>query len=260
MSLIIDEITSSALSCSLFGAKRVLERQLRLKDVFYIFNNNKKSPLQRKKETKYPYAYFAFSSMRINKDSFNNKAIRRNGITDRGTNFASVNRVTNATINKYFLFPAEVCCEMHYFDDNISNIIKFTEAFLILGVTDCFNFSVRMNESAQWVSRIEIPDDSVTVPEYDLESAENPGASEIVMPFIIHTHLGFCRDVAKVRENSPSLTFSVGHGGEETEMIPSSVSGVTVKTEIENLNSARVNVAKHVTESRFYKNEDVDDD
>ena len=212
---------------SLFGAKRVFEKNLRLKDCFYLFNNNKKSPLLRKKEPTYPYAYFQMNSLKLVKDTFHAKAIRRSGFSDRETNFQSVNRATNATINKFFMWPAEVSCDFHYFNSDIKQIIKFIEVFIILGGTDCFNFQVRLNENAQWITRIEITDDTIQVPEYDLEDPVNPAATEIVIPFIIHTHIGFVRDVAKVNAEQPSITFKMNTGTDneetETEAVPDQI-------------------------------------
>lgn len=220
MTLLIDEITSSSLQCSLYGTKRMFERQLKLRDMLYIFTNNHKAPLLRKKEIEYPYAYFAMNSMRISKDDINVKALRRSGINHRSNGFNPVGGLTNATTQSYYMFPAKVSCDLHYFDSDIKRIIKFIEVMLILGVTDCFNFNVRLDNSAQWMTRIELTDDTITIPEYDLESPENPGASEIVIPFIIHTHIGFARDTAKVNSDRPTITFAMNTDQETSETVP----------------------------------------
>ena len=215
-----DEVTNSSLFCSLYGVKRVFEKQLDLTNIFWIFNNDKKSPLKRQKDPKYPYAYFSISSIQINKEGANVKSIRRGGITNRSNNFDSASGVTNATIHKYFLFPTTLTCELHYFHDDVKGIIKFLEVMLLLSVTDTFNFYVKMNEEAQWITEVTLNDDSISVPEYDFESQENPAASEIVITFSVKTRMGFVRDVAKVKDTSPTITFALNTEQATTEVVP----------------------------------------
>ena len=218
--LLIDELTQSGINVTLYGVRRILERQFRLKNVLYLFNNNLKNPLQRKKDWLYPYSYLTLNSLRIVKDQHNNKAVQRHGMSDRQTGFTSQNNATNATINKFFLFPAELQMELHYFHDNVPEIIKFVEAFLILGGNSSLSFFIKLDDSAQWLARIELQDDSISVPVYDLEDPVSPGAMEITIALTIHTKMGFVRDVAKVNAEPQTMTFMTGTSTSETEIIP----------------------------------------
>jgi hypothetical protein len=222
MASLLDELNTSALFCSLFGTKRTFEKQLQLTDVYYILHNNKKAALTlntRKDPTK-PYAFFSIGSLQIVKDTFNVKALRRHGITHSSNDFAGVTGATNATMNNFHMFPTSIACEFHYYNNDIKSLTKFVEAFLILAVTDCFNFIVKINEEAHWTSRIEVSDDTITIPEIEYDSAENPSTFEIVVPFTIHTHIGFLRSVARVNSDHPTVTFNLNTNQQETESVP----------------------------------------
>lgn len=222
MALLYDEINTSALFCSLYGAKRTFEKQLKLTDVYYILHNNHKAALtlNTKRDPSKPYGFFSMGSLAISKEYGNNKSIRRSGYTHSQNNFAFVNSATNATIHNFFMFPAEISCEFHYYNNDIKELTRFLEVFAILAVTDCFNFMVKINEEAEWVVRVEITDNMISIPEIDLESAENPATSEIVVPFVIHTKIGFVRDVAKVNSDRPLLTFALNTADQTSESIP----------------------------------------
>lgn len=160
------------------------------------------------------------SSMRLVKDQMHVKNIRKFGMSDALTNFNSINRPTNATINKFFMFPVEISAELHYFHNNVKDIMKFIETFLILGGTDCFNFFLKFNENMRWLVHVAVTDDSISIPEYDLEDSVNPAAMEIVIQFTVASHCGFIRDVAKVNDQSPTITFLVGTAEETVENLP----------------------------------------
>lgn len=222
MALLIDELDTSALFCTLFGVKRTFEKQLKLNDVYYIFHNNHKSMLMlnTKKDVTKPYGFFSLGSLQIVKDQFNNKAIRRGGITHRSNDFKNVTNTMDATIHNFFMFPTVINCEFHYYNNNIKDLTTFVEAFLILAVTDCFNFVVRINDEAHWITRIEVQDDTITIPEMDLESTENPATFEIVVPFMVHTHVGFIRDAARVNSDRPIITFALNTPDQTSETVP----------------------------------------
>ena len=222
MSLLYDELDTSALFCSLFGTKRTFERQLKLTDIYYIMHNNKKAALtlNTKRDLTKPYAFFNIGSLRIVKDQMNNKAIRRSGITHANNNFAGINAANSATIHNFFMFPTEISCEFHYNNADIKALTKFVEVFLIMAVTDCFNFVVKINEEAHWIARIEVTDDTISIPEFDLDAPDSPSTPEIVVPFIIHTHIGFIRDAAKVNSFQPTITFAMSTNEETTEIVP----------------------------------------
>lgn len=220
--MLMDEIDSGALFCALYGAKRTFEKSLNLDNIYFILHNNKKAALVNnpKSDPTKPYGFFTLGSLKIVKDYGNNKSIRKGGITHSQNNFAYVNSATNATIHNFFMFPAQISCEFHYYNNDIKALTKFIEVFAILSVTDCFNFMVKINSEAQWVTRIEVTDDTISIPEMDLEDAANPASSEIVVPFTIHTKVGFIRDAAKVNSDRPMLTFAINTSNETSETIP----------------------------------------
>lgn len=208
--LLIDELTQSALMTALYGTKRVFEKQLKLRGVQYVFNNDHKFSLRKKTNPVYPYAYFAITNILINRDSANVKNLAREGISNNWNNFRGpVSGATKSTVNQYFMFPAELTCELHYISDDIRNIIKFIETSLLLAFTNTLNFRTTMNEEVAWITAISIDASSISVPEYDLESADSPGASEIVIPFTVKTRIGFVRDTARVNSDRPVLTFAM---------------------------------------------------
>ncbi len=220
---LIDEITSSALFASLYGTKRTFERSLGLNNIIFVFHNNTKYRLSKDPNPSYPYYYFKVGSIGLARDEKFLKAIQRDGISSRGNN-RFVQRTTDATVHKYFMFPARISCEFHYFHNDLVGMTKFLEAFLILSATESLNFVVTMSDEIKWICRIEMTDDTLSTPDADLENPADPASNEIVVNFILHTHIGFMRDVAKVNNlGRPTLTFTTNVSQEQTEEIPDKI-------------------------------------
>lgn len=216
MTAIVDEITNSPLFCSLHGLKKVFEKNLKLKDMVYVFNNNKKSSLARKPNLTYPYGYFTIQRMAISKNGLNLNAIQKGGIRNASNNFEVVSGATNATIHTYFLFPTVIDCELHYADTSVPNIIRLVETLLLLSISKSLNFEILLNSETKWVVSVVMEESSVDVPEIDLESPEAPGVSEIVIPFKVHTQIGFVRDASRVNSDRPKILFKLNQVVTET--------------------------------------------
>lgn len=212
MSVFDDLKKENLLQYALQGARTVLEQQLGLKDLVITTSENYKQDLIRragaKENIRYPLNYLAFNAISGVKDGQNNIAMSKIGVT--------VTDPTRSTAKKAYVFPITVGLELHYIDSDPMKLIWMAQMLAILSVTSGCKFTVYVGDIFEFRVFLEVPTDT-SIPIQEEQSNSTPGASELVANLIMHTQIGFFRDVASLNGKPLSMVIDV-EGGSSVEV------------------------------------------
>ena len=206
---IIDDLEkSSLLMMSLMGVRTLLERELRINDMIIATEDGASKELLRRlsdvnqSTVAYPYGYLSLSELTAVKDRSPNKLVKRHGIR------LGTYQATLATSKKAFIFPAMVQISMHYLDNDPIRLLRMAEALLILGQIGPLTFTLTVGGELTLNIQVEIPE-SATIPVAETENTHAPDAQELEIPLVLHTYVGFFRDVAAVNSTNPTVSIEL---------------------------------------------------
>ena len=196
------------LQYALQGARAVLEQQLGLKDLVITTSETYKQELVRragsKENIRYPLNYLAFNAISGLKDRQNNVAMSKIGVT--------VTDPSRSMAKKAYVFPITVGLELHYIDSDPMKLIWMAQMLAILSVTSGCKFVIYVGYIFEYHVFLEVPTDT-SIPIQEEQSNTTPGASELVANLIMHTQVGFFRDVASLNGKPLSMVIDVEGGG-----------------------------------------------
>ncbi len=196
-------VTSSPLLSTLHGVKKSLVSTIGLKKIFFITHNNQKIVAKKEAGSQYPYAFIRLQEVRTIKDRMPIKHIRRQGSSVQATIAREI------TIDKGFLFPTDLVCELTFVSDDILETFKFVEKFGILLASDALSFTLDLPGTSPFVVSMLSENDSISLPQIEIDAEENPGGLDIVIPITIRTNLGIVKQVAKIN-NEGHVDSSIG--------------------------------------------------
>jgi hypothetical protein len=206
---------SSLLLTSLNGVRAVLEREFEIQDVLISTSEAIKDELIRRtekltglKHMTFPYAYIELADLTAIKDQYPNKTVKRHGY--RMSTFGA----TKATTKKAYIFPVTMSLSLKYVDNDPYRVVNMIEAMCVIGQIGGLRFFLQVGGEMEFVVNIDIPE-STTLPIATAEDEHAPGAQEISMDLLMHTYIGFFRDVSAVNSDAPSVSFSFEQTTEE---------------------------------------------
>lgn len=193
--------TQTPLFLSLLGFRKSLSRHLGLKAMPLIMHDNLKAALDKEDFPGYPYGYFRISSLEVKRDGQANKTLRRHGST------LTLEAITNAVVQKGYLFPCEIMVELHFIHNDSPEVLLFIEKCAILGAVDGFSFQVDMPGSTSWTVGVTMEEGPISIPDVELESESDAAAFDISVQFRINTRAGIVKNVPKIN-NEGKITKS----------------------------------------------------
>lgn len=209
MSLLSELSKQKFLHYALSGLKRVMERELEIKNITVTLSETTRHEIMRKSSVQtggvdalaFPYAFLQFQSLAATRDQQNSFAARKVGQPMQAVG-------TLAYTKKAFLFPFDVSLEFHYVHNDPDRLLEIATALGILSSTNGLSFRLNIGPDLTIGVRVEVPQD-FPIGLQEEQSAQLPEASEIVATFIIHCHLGFTRDVSAVNGSRPVMNITV---------------------------------------------------
>ncbi len=189
---------NSLLLTALHGVKQVFQRETGVKRILLSTDDKIKAQMENNGDDKYPYAWLVPSDAQAVRDMVNNRATQRTGMR-MGTYGATRNTASTA-----FLFPAKLGFELKYTHHDAKALYHMVETFLILSAMANLNFDIKFANQMVLNTRIEIPD-NLTMPIADTGDTTKPGGGEISLQFIIHTWVGFFKDVSSAYAGDPQI-------------------------------------------------------
>lgn len=208
MSLIKELAKENLLYIALQGCRAVLEKELGIKSVVFSMDTNYRQDLVRRSREKgdlsFPYASIALTSLAAVRELQNNYAVQRHGVR-----FDTPGQ--RATTTKGYLFPIVLGLDFHYIDNNDGRLLSMAQSLVLLSVADGLSFQIDVGGLFSFIVRMEIPLET-TINITDGNTPELPNASDLTTQFIMHTTIGFFRDVSAVNGSSATLSISVTGG------------------------------------------------
>lgn len=150
---------------------------------------------------RFPYCQLLVNNFAATTDQQNNFATRKHGQTIprfESNNFAA----------KAFFFPFDIGTELHYITDDPNDLLSTIMAAGVLSASGGIAFRITAGEKFQVNVRLEIPPDNAITAQEE-QSATLPEAHEMTAGIILHTYIGFIRDVSAVTSSVPVLNVTV---------------------------------------------------
>ena len=178
---------------ALEGTRDLIARELELPNITVATSETHRLALLRKaaqEGVSNPLAHLVLSSIAGDRDSQNNYAMRRNGLS-------MIDQHSRALTKKAYIYKVIVGLDFHYIHSDPLEVLAITQTLGILSATSGFRFNIDVGDSLTLGVYCEIPKD------YSINVAENsnpsyPGATEVVASMVLNTQIGFLRDVAAV--------------------------------------------------------------
>ncbi len=210
---VLDELKrGSLLALSLKGVRAVFEQEFGIKGIEIVTNDQAKQELLRRKMTSYPYGYFSITDVAPEKDRQNTKVIQRHGWR------VGTTEATYSTTKKAYMFPLHVGIEMKYYESDPYQVLYLAEALSLLAGGNGFIFTIKIGPTFEFQVRLECPE-SVSIPLSEVDNAQQPGATELDLNFVMNTYGGFLRDTAAVNNTHPVADYGFAfsnNAGERT--------------------------------------------
>lgn len=184
------------------GVRRTLEQSLGLNSIRLITHTNQKK-LLREEGQPYPYGFIRLTSLRVIKDRTNVKQIKRHGSS------TNVEIAREITIDKGFMFPTALSMELVFSSDNLLDFLGLVQKLAIVNSVDGFTFGLNLPVVGDFFVGVRFEQDDFAIPQIDWELEENPSVFEATYPFMVETHLGIAKQVAKINIDG-AITSSVG--------------------------------------------------
>jgi hypothetical protein len=209
MSLIKELAKENLLFIALQGCRAVLEKELDIPSVVFSMSSNVRQEIVRRSretELKFPYSYLTLTSLAAVKELQNNYAVQKHGLR---FNHAG----QRATTTKGYLFPITLGLDFHYIDSDPIKILAMSQALVLLSVNKGLSFQIDVGDIFSFVVDLEIPlETTINISESNEPSL--PGASDVNVQIVMHTTIGFFRDVSAV--NGPSATLGIKVSGSDS--------------------------------------------
>lgn len=194
----------SLLNVSLRGLQAVLQREVGIHGLSYVFNDEFKQELYQREQSKgeaiaYPYGYLLVTEIAPDKDRNAFKLVNKHGLRMGTTD------VTFSTSKKAYLYPAHVGLELHYFESDPVKGFLAAQALLLLTGMSAFTFDIKLGSQFKYVNSVSFLD-SVSIPIAEINNPQNPGAVELTLQMVLNTQIGFLQDVAAVNSGTPTVT------------------------------------------------------
>ncbi len=202
MSVIKEIAKENLLHIALQGVRAVLERELGIRQVLFSISTAARQEVVRRAREKegglkFPYSYILLTGLAGVKERQNNYAVQKHGLR-----FNTPGQ--RATTAKGYLFPITLGLDFHYIDSDPNDVLAISQALVLLSVTNGLSFQINVGEIYTFVVDLEIPLDT-TINVEDGNSAELPGATDVNVQFVMHTTIGFFKDVSAVNSDHPTM-------------------------------------------------------
>lgn len=205
MSIIKDIARENLLLIALQGCRAVLERELDIKSVIFSMSTNVRQEITRRAresgDLKFPYCYFNMTGLAGVRERQSNYAIQKHGLKFKTPG-------QRATTAKGYLFPITLGLDLHYIDRDPMALLGMAQALVLLSLTNGLTFQIDVGDMYTFVVEMEIPLDT-TINVEDGNVPDLPGASDINVQLVMHTTIGFFKDVAAVNSGSPTMQIKV---------------------------------------------------
>lgn len=212
---IIDEIKeNSILQACMHGARAVLERELKIRNIVFGTEETVRKQIERESgDVKYPYGYIQLTSLSVTRDRMNNKATRRHGMVN------GIDTVSRSSIAKAFLFPVKLNADFHYVVGDPIQLMKSLETLAILTMTGSLTCRLTLggDTAINFDVSITLPDD-MSIPTAESGGSTNPGGNDITLGIVIDAFAGFVRNVATVNSTTPEMVFNVEYQPQLAEL------------------------------------------
>lgn len=206
MSLVQELAKENFLEMALHGTRGVLQKELEINQIIFSMTGSPKKDIVRRAaaagaSVSMPYSYMLINSLAGVRDKQNNFAVRRHGMR-----FNHIGE--KATSKKGYIFPMTIGLELHYVDSDQKRLLSLAQSLAVLSLTNGLNFHIGVGTLFSFDVRLELPLD-VPITLQEGENPETPGATDITAQIVMHTQVGFTRDVSAVNGEHPILNVSV---------------------------------------------------
>ena len=204
MSIIKELAKENLLLIALQGCRAVLEKELAIPQVTFSMSSNVRQEIVRKareSELNFPYSYLSLTSLAAVKELQSNYAVQKHGIRFNHPG-------QRATTTKGYLFPITLGLDFHYIDSDPMRLLTMAQSLVLLSVNKSLSFQIDVGDIFSFVVDLEIPLET-TINVMEGQSPELPGSSDLNVQFIMHTTIGFFRDVAAVNGPKPIMDVKV---------------------------------------------------
>lgn len=173
---------NSFLMPSLYGVRHVFNSALNIADpIEFSFTDGLKQLLEQRNTFNYPRHFFQINGIRMARDRISSMAMNKSGIIGKMVGESRI----QATV-----FPIDITMDFHCQDNDAQRMITFIEALAMLTFSPCIGFKVVIEDSFEFMSKINF-DEQITVGQFDLETGNSPGSSELVLSFTVYSYIGF---------------------------------------------------------------------
>lgn len=200
---LFQEIKNNGLmTLALHGVRTVLENELGITPILIATEDTIKAEYKRRGHAEYPYAHIELNEVMGVRDQTSNRTMQRLGAR------VGLNGATHATTRRAYLFPITIGVALKYCSSDPLDYITMAETLAVLSMLGGISFTMRLNEDFDFQVRIEFPD-SESIPIASREDAQTPGGVEIECALIVHTVVGFFRDIAAVNSDRPIVDYQI---------------------------------------------------
>jgi hypothetical protein len=204
MSLIKELSKENLLYIAIQGCRAVLEKELEIPNVVFSMASNVRQEIARRgreDELKFPYSYITLTSLAALKERQNNYAVQRHGLR-----FDMPGQ--RATTTKGYVFPITLGLDFHHIDNDPKRVLSMSQTLIMLSLTDGLSFQIDVGDIFSFIVRLEIPLET-TINVSESNEPTLPGATDLNVQFVMHTRIGFFKDVSAVKSNSPTINILV---------------------------------------------------
>ncbi len=180
---------NNCLEVTFDGLIGLIKQRLGLSNIEITTNDRVREQMQRKGKDKYPLSWLIIQELRAWRENASGHNIARHGWT-------SPQSYTESTASKAYLFPVQLGVELHIAHNDPRMILTYSEALMIMGMTNALNFQVQLAPGTIITVRCEIPD-TVSIPIASTDDVALPNGIELTLGLVLYTWVGFFKDVPR---------------------------------------------------------------
>lgn len=206
MATILSEVrANNLLAVTLHGVREVLEQELEVSPILIATDETIKGDYMREGHTTYPYAHLELTEVMAVRDQTSNRTMQRQGF------HSGLDGATKATTRRGYLFPVTIGMTLKYATGDPMQQLDVAQALCIMACTQAMAFRIRLDKDFSYIVRIEVPEQTAIALASTTDTSL-PGGAEVEAPLVIHSFIGFFRNVAAVNSGRPTFDIQIETG------------------------------------------------
>lgn len=198
------EKSNVPLTASLIGFKQSFIQNFGIRKFPLVMHDN---PLKAVKklygDAHYPYGYFRMNNLVLSDEISITQNIRRMGSS------VTLSDLVNATVNKNFMFAADITIECKLLDNDMERILDFVQKLAIINACRLLSFDVKLPSGEEWNVNVKADTNGAAIPSPMDEDEAKASVYEIDFSYTIQSKIGISKEVAKIN-NLGTITTNVG--------------------------------------------------